>query len=411
MLEKCKVIIYFYLCLLPFTRLLDANIPLSFGGISVINIFYVGLYSFFLLLLCLQMLMENRCRLFKSSLMNWSFIIFGGVVSAKIFMTSSPLTYFVEYQYYLVLILLGFILLNVDLSQRAVSKIFIITAAIIGLLSIYSFCTNQYFNTLTLEQMRAYRLFFYGRHRLSGIFSNPNVAAYYYLVLWMYGLCNKKEIIQWLHKYLYYGFMLLMLGCLFLTFSRSAYIILCMLVGIGMLLGKGSKIKYIFIGIGILIGLGVLSQFIYIFQQKDILENVRLTKWSVGLQFFAEHFLFGTPLEERLSLSLTSTSEWKYTFSDNEYIKIFARFGILGGLPFSLLFGGWLYKGAKELQREEGKAQSILFYGAIVFAVGSFFNNFLEFFPVTVYLLLIITQFREQREWSQGDEKSIVCDG
>lgn len=230
---------------------------------------------------------------------------------------------------------------NVRLDLHLSEKFLIIINFIIIIISLYSFFTGKYFNTVDETTMLNYAWVSTNKSRAMGIFGNPNHAGLYFVLIMCiidsFRIKKRKRFIC------FTNIMLCVLNML--TFSRTSVVIMAIYVLLRTKINSHNNIenrflkvtkrfKYIifsFISL-IFLAIVVINYNVYFFSLKYLLSTTRFERWKIGIDYLFKYPLLGTPYNE--SMIGFSYNFGMLSFSDNFFIEMAAQFGIIVGMFF-----------------------------------------------------------------------------
>ncbi|MFF2890548.1 O-antigen ligase family protein [Paenibacillus sp. NPDC057967] len=380
-----------YIFLLPFTFLIDSILDIRILDISIMNIFSLSFYAVAIAAVVANKNKMEKTKLWPMYLLCFFYLIIGLKI-IELSDVSTTVAWLVKNNYYFVPAVLWMFMAKFNVSIEKIVRTVFISSSIVTLIGIYSFLTSNYFGFVDYTTLLQYSIPGLGKVRLMSIFANPNAAAYYYIAVLIVLLLYIKKLLEKYNSLLVWGIVLLQLSSIILTFSRSAYITLILLVVITVMyyIYKG-KVIWLY-GIIVSSVVGLLLFFVYFnfnelyFFKADITDNSRLEKWGAGLNILRDSPLLGVKLNSEVS-----SGTWLTTFSDNEFLKSFIWFGLLGGGILFLLFFSYLKYSIQSLMRNTNFSNKFFpLFIFILIAIGGFFNNILEFYPNNMYIFIFI---------------------
>jgi|GEM_PF-5037624 len=299
---------------------------------------------------------------------------------------------FGQYKNYFLLLAVIVTVLVYPPDIRGLSVGVVISTALVSLIGYYSFGTSNYFGLTSSIIISVYRVSTHLSRALF-IFSNPNVAAYYFLSIIPFLLYIHSKCTTRLCRRLYLCVMVLSVVSLLLTFSKSA--ILGLLGGVilsSALARLRLREKALLVAAEVLcltVGYAIVSHFYWVFRWQFIFRNIRWEKWAVGWHSFAKYWVLGDPRGTSSDISVVNKFASANTFSDNQFLSLMIQFGLLG-IGLCMLICYLLYTLAK-LSIEAGgilRVALIIYFTSLL--VGLVFNNFLDFHPDSLlcYVLL-----------------------
>jgi hypothetical protein len=394
---------YAYFFILPFTLLVDHILGINVAGISIMNALYLGFYLLGVLWFFLARVISGNLALRGAE---WILIgigsLFYAVLALKLIRVGSideAVGWLIDNQYYVSMLCVVCIASIVRLHFKTLSGIMLVSSSLVGTLGLYSFMTSNYFGLMPYDLQLSYAIPTIGKIRLSAIFNNPNVAAYYFVVMALFSYLFLGKLKAYWSNRIIYGHWLLMGLCILCTFSKSAYIIvftIFLMETLFMLHRRGlqSFMKWGILGLVIVVGVAayISTSNVYMFSKESIVHNPRIAKWLVGYELYRDYPMLGMGLTESFTIDEYKENEaFESTFSDNEFIKSFIWFGAIGGFTLLALFLHLVTLGYAVSKRPPpGANRYCLIFISIALAVGGFFNNIFEIFPFNVYIVMLI---------------------
>lgn len=268
----------------------------------------------------------------------------------------------------------------------------VLSSALMGLHGIYQYITKVPTPAMwvdkDLERSAIYT-------RAFSVVGSPNVLAGYLelsLPIGVYLILNKKDYIK---KAIYGILSILIVGGLFLTFSRGgwiggflslflAFVTISPLLGTIIILAVASLIFIVPV-----LRLRVLSLIDPTYIQKSLESGGRLFRWKYGVTNGFEHPLFGSGLGTFGSSAGQKYGYFSYTSMDSVYINVFAETGFLGIITFILFVSyGFVNYFVKFLNKRK---YLYLFLGASLFAllVHIFVENLFDVWGITLNFWII----------------------
>lgn len=218
-----------------------------------------------------------------------------------------------------------------------------------------------------------------GYFRAMSLFTNPNAFGYYLIFSIPVLISLRKSI----GKLYFYFNLLLFIFALLLTTSRSSIASIVMLIPIYAILyfAKNYQIRKIFLNT---VFLFLLLCFIIILLNLQNLEwlDVRFIKWQSVFNFYdmnLEYIFTGSPFG-------TDLIYMDQYFSDNMYLDIFIKNGLIGLLCFFLALWFIMTKAIHILVKSKKyrNYEVACSYFMLLTLIPLFFSNFLIFFPISV---------------------------
>lgn len=223
--------------------------------------------------------------------------------------------------------------------------------------------------------------------RMFSVFLDPNYAGAFFVLYFLYigDILNKMKSRNW---YLIIIFLLTLIA-VFLTFSRSALLMLIVGSFVYLFLIKRKKL--------ILILLGAIIIFALIFSSKFNIENInlfreasvtaRLDNYSTAIKIIADHPLLGIGFNSYryaketygIKMGWTKAPSHADAGADNSFLFILATTGIIG-------FAAYIYLWIAILK----KASPLVISSAIALFINTFFINSLFYAPLMLWTWIIL---------------------
>ena len=315
---------YIIVAILPYSYLINETIlrNIDIGGLSGVSTF-IGI---FLIFCFFDSLIQSKKYLFRKSIYVY-IVIFGILNLIKIIYSNQSLdrivSWIVANQYYIWIPFFVLSCSNTKLNYKKVVDIVCLNSIIICLISLYSFFTNNYFGLVNNEILLQYDIVGSPYIRMLSLFGSPLVAGTYFAIVLL--LVHSGDF----YKLIKYFLFLLNGICLLLTFSKGALI--------GLILGilyyylfvvkknvKNGIKKAIFLLTMIVGGIYLIENSFYFWDEKEILQNVRITKWIAGIEEIRKHWIIGNDYRMQIS----SINSFEYTLSDNSFLLSLGQYGI-----------------------------------------------------------------------------------
>ena len=294
--------------ILIFISIIDGTVRRSNKYINLI-------FITFIIILLLKILKEGTLYYFT----NWIF-------------ENNNINYIMWYVYFFV-----FSQIYDKVDKNIVFKHLKVFSFIIIIISFYFFITNNYYGMVSYEFMLEFNWVGTNLTRMMSIFSNPNHAGLYFLlmllILDLENIKNKTSILN-INT-------VLLIICNILTFSRTS--IICLMIYLifrnkvyskynstnkqwGKILKRYRYFLYVISGL-LLISIIINNFNIYFFKIKNLLNNTRLERWKIGIDYMNKYILIGTPFSQKIE-GIGNRFE-SLIFSDNLFIEVASRFGII----------------------------------------------------------------------------------
>jgi O-antigen ligase len=388
-----NIIIYLLVFIYPFTLMIDYFLAIKIANISIMNCLYTVFYCYLTLNIFIKMF-KLRFKFSKIFWVNLYLILFFYfILLVKFYEVGSlndVIQWLLDNNYYFSMFVLGIYIYLSNINIKVLVKTVYISSFIVTLIGLYSFFSDNYFGMVDYNVLLNYSIIGTDFTRFMSVFANPNVAAYYYLIILTFLTRNIKTMLQEFNKPLLIIYYIFSITSFVLTFSRSAFFAFLLILSVYILknLIRGNLVKnFLFFSFLTTVVISLFSfniNNIYFFDKNYILNDPRLLKWKAGLEFFWENPMIGTKITTYLSLGT-----WQTTFYDNEFLKSLIRFGVLGFIPLICLFLFYSYN-VMNLMKKQLPLGITALYMNLIFLYGCFFNNFLEFFPVNIYFLIFV---------------------
>lgn len=359
-----RIAVFFFMILVFFIPLSNAVIECSFGSI----------FFCFILRSILRRPAFSDIRLFFSSRINLSLLVFYVCIGLSLFTTplwvKSLTAWFCKWGEGIAL----FYLAQVFLKKKDVIillKILVISGAVVCLDGFYQKITGidfiRGFNLIKTDTFTAIR----------ATFSYYNDFAAFLTVLFFIscGLWKQSNKIL-LNTSLAFLFLCIVINLLF-TYSRGAWI--AFIIGIIFLIIflKNKKIRIILLFSLLIFALGIIcsstlqERFFLAFKRGG--DTGRLEIWRAAILMFRESPLIGKGLGLFMDL-LPKYSKIGYYYAHNCYLQILSETGLGGFLSFLWFLKEIVWQGAKKL-KEHDILFSGLFFALITFLSHSFFDT------------------------------------
>ena len=213
-----------------------------------------------------------------------------------------------------------------------------------------------------------------GKYRAMSVFLNPNSFAYFLVFMFCILLSFNQMSLTYR---IAVGSLLIYL--LFASGSRSAMAATMFVWLISIISRKRSNIRIALV-CGLVVALLLALVSVLSNLTAFINMDVRAEKWLSGLEIYsfnARTLMFGVPT----GIDLNNGKE---SFSDNFYLLVLFRTGIVGFIFFSLLCSFLLFLAIRQIFASVApleKAMSLFILGAMILM---FFSNFLLFTPINM---------------------------
>jgi O-antigen ligase len=236
-------------------------------------------------------------------------------------------------------------------------------------------------------------------YRMFGTFLDPNFAGAFYALFFIFSLTFLRDFLEkenYIKKILFTFISLSALGAVFLTYSRSALVMLFVSLFSFLILVKQKKLLLVFAGVIIL--LIALSPKSFQTEGTNILRvtssQARLKTVDQALSIIKENYVYGVGFNAyRYAQNEKGLNniEWKVTHSgagtDNSFLFAAATTGIVGLFVFILLLLKLLKLGVVNLKKNDYSLALIaVTLGLIVCA---FFINSLFYVLILEWIFLI----------------------
>ncbi len=236
-----------------------------------------------------------------------------------------------------------------------------------------------------------------GRAAWVGIFSNPNEVAYSLVILIPF-LAYLGSAKSWMARLVLLGISLCYVGAIFVTFSRGGLI---GLVAAAAVYTWRKRSVWLRIGVVLTVAAGLILAGEHWSRSEDFsqLDNdvsfqQRIATSRVGIDMFIDHPITGVGLKCSVIAWPLYAPQTLYTrgalVTHNTFVQVFGETGLLGAIPFLLLFGSGLYHARQLALRSHltnaGIAVEVAFWGFIVCGMSG--GYVMTWFP---YILLGIT--------------------
>lgn len=296
--------------------------------------------------------------------------------------TYQPGQFFVAVLYYLRFISLLVFLLTVSLFDLSFKKRIPFLLTVVG----FMFLLLGYIQYFLYPNLR--NLYYAGwdehLYRMFSTFLDPNFAGAFFVIYFMFVLGMVFEKSQ--NKYVYVLLCVLTLVAIFLTYSRSAYIMLGVSLLVFCLLQKQKKILLGFLGLVLLVPLVIFfspkSEGTNLFRTTS--SNARVLAMNQAITIIKDNPIFGVGFnayryaQEKHGFLLPAEREnHAGAGTDNSFLFVFATSGVIG-------FGAYLYFWYAVLKMT--RKNSVIFATVIGLFVNALFINSLFYPPILVYL-------------------------
>ncbi|ENQ3078304.1 O-antigen ligase family protein [Bacillus cereus] len=356
-----------------------------------------GIYFVLYICLFISIIIKMVEKNFRLSSQIWvviySVFLFYLILGVKLMDLASveqAIKFLVDNNYYITGFLLFLYVYISDMRILPMLKTVFASSVIVNIVSLILFFRNNYFGMVDYNTLVNYAIVGTKFSRLMSIFASPNVAGFYYITVIVFLISNITLLKKLYIKPLIYGHILLLTCSLLLTFSRAAYIVGAIIV-LGYLIffirkRVTTKLLLMFVVVVIMpLVLPLIYSKFYFFNKDYILNDPRLYKWVVGVEFFKKSPIIGSSLNTNISYG-----NWGETFSDNQFLKWLIQFGLVGIIPLLILMFNILSLSVKQyFQKNKDYFKVFSFF--TIFFIGCSLNNFMEFFPVNIYLIILAT--------------------
>ncbi|QSO51168.1 O-antigen ligase family protein [Alicyclobacillus curvatus] len=278
-------------------------------------------------------------------------------------------------------------------TMRNIELALSVSTLVVFPLGVFSFFASNYFGLTSPIILRVYQLTA-SHSRAMFLYSNPNVAGYYFLVVFVFLAgtvgdignifkLSRRSVVLW---FSIFGVVL--------TVSKSAILVLFILLTIKIALDGRTKSRRalgLFTAFSVVLVSVVIFKYLesslWVFQSKYILNNIRWEKWLVGLHQLRMYWAIGQPPVPEVTAA-TNIYATTSTFSDNEFIQIVLQFGIVG-ISFLLYSIGWLIRTYVGAQRIRFVQYRMMRDYLLLLVVGCMFNDFINFYPDNIIVAII----------------------
>lgn len=326
---------------MPFSTFINAIIfnDASVFGMSAFNVILLIL----MVLNVLEKVMQRNVVKYPSLLSACFVIVFLALI--KILLQGgigSIFAWLQQYEYYLFVPMMLFILLNMKLPINRFLNAIIVTSIPVLIISIYSFYTSDYFNLVSSQTMEQYAIVGTPFSRMMGTFGSPNVAgSYYAIVLGVMVFANVPAATSCRRKInvIKVGHALCLLACLVLSFSRMAligFVFAMILLFIELSKDSGrTRVSGVLSALALFLGASVFIAWmadsgVYFWASSDFVNNPRLEKWFSFLESYDQWFFFGAPFGFHIISGAT-------TLSDNSFLLLIGSIGFVPALLYFVL--------------------------------------------------------------------------
>ena len=327
--------------LMPFSTVVNGILfnNASLFGVSAFNVILLLVLVFCVLEKVLQPHAAKRLALLSACLV----VVF--VILLKVLLqggAGSFEAWLQQYQYYLFVPLMLFVMFNAKLPADRFLNVIIMMSIPECLVSFYSFFTSDYFGLVSHQTMAQYAIVGTSFSRMMGTFGSPNVAgSYYAIVLAAIILASKVTSSNGARKMspVKIGQAACLLVCLVLTFSRMALIgfVFAMILFAVELSRKSGRMRVSGVLSAFAIALAVIAFIgwmadngMYFWTSGDFVNNPRLEKWADFLASYDQWFILGAPFGSHIVSGTT-------TLSDNSFLLLIGSIGFVPALVYYAL--------------------------------------------------------------------------
>lgn len=388
-----KILFYIFLISFPIAEI--GRFQFS-NGISIT----INDILLFLLIFC-WFIIKLKFRSFKKYYLKKPILIFVSIAFVSLVLNFYNLSvdkFLISFSYllrFVSYVLLYFIVKEFDLNTKNKSSVILLISGFIVVLFGYT----QYFFYPSLRN-----LFYLGwdehLYRMFSSFLDPNFAGAFFTLYFIYTLTFLKSyyLKQNIYKSIFVSILsLFTLIAIYLTYSRSALLMLVVSIITYLFLIK--KSKYIIFTIIILILLAFVSPKSFKTEGTNLLRTVsseaRITSMNNGLIIFGNSPVIGVGFNayryaQNKYLGLNN-SIWQTTHSgagtDNSFIFVLATTGIIGFLAYlNLLYNIFFLS---KLNFKKNKYAIVLFSSLLGLMIGSVFVNSLFYIFILEWVFIL----------------------
>ncbi len=369
--------LYLIAAITPLNQLQQFDIPLFSSVIRVIGA--ITLVSFLI-----HHFVAKKDRLIKTELFfPLAIFVFAYVVGLfRAYDPKSALELLISLTMYFLLYLL---VVNLVKDQKTIKRmllVFIIVATGLALFGIVQYFRGE---TLFPPEMGRFGAFRLGKQRIVrviGVFKNPNAFAYNYVLVipLIVGILLTEK------RRLYQGIIMGLLGlctfCLFITFSRSAFLALWVSILIILYFIKGyQKVIAVASLLGVFVILYIFSpNILHILKYRmsptvhDIGIEQRIELVKGGIDIFLTHPLIGAGIGNSPTILGRYTYDYRHG-PHNNLVAVLVETGLLGFIPFILIFIMFTKKILKAMCKTNNRSSRIILVSILASIWGYFVNG------------------------------------
>lgn len=223
-------------------------------------------------------------------------------------------------------------------------------------------------------------------YRMFSTFLDPNFAGIFFGIFFIYLLSFTKEYVERkdnVRLLLYLSISLITLIAVYLTYSRSAFVML--LIATAVFLALNNKAKYIFLAAGLLVLIIFLAPKSFKTEGTNFLRitssTARINSIEQGIKIFQQSPIFGVGFNAyryaQNKYSNLNNEYWQVTHSgagtDNSFLFILATTGVVGFCSYIYLLFNIFVLSHKNIKKN--KYAAVLFSSLVGLVIGSFFIN------------------------------------
>jgi O-antigen ligase len=369
--------LYLIAVLTPLNQLQQFEFPLFSSVIRVIGL--VTLLSFLAHYLITPEYRFIRTELFPPM----SVFVFAYIVGLyRSYEVNGALTQVLVLSMYFALYLL---VVNLVRDRKTLTRMFVVLTLVASALAVFGilqFFTGKTFFTPGTENFETFGVGGQSVIRVIGLFDNPNAFAYNYVLVipLMIGLLLTQR--KRLHQLTIIALLATCTLCLFLTFSRSAFLALWVSVFIILLFMKSPQKVMIGIGfLGVLTAVYALTPDLFDILHFRMLSasnymgiHQRIDLVKGGIVTFSTHPFIGSGTRNAPIM----LGEYTYNFrhgAHNNLIAVLVETGLLGFIPFCLIFINFTKKILAGISRTVDRNSRILLVAILASIWGYFVNG------------------------------------
>ena len=244
-------------------------------------------------------------------------------------------------------------------------------------------------------------------YRLFSSFLDPNFAGIFLSLVFILNL--SIFVNSWRNKGYYrliYGlFLPLIMLAVFLTYSRSAIVILLISTVVFLVLSNLRKAIIVFVVIMLLVIIASPRAFqtegTNFFREASV--SARLESMQKGIEIFSRNPILGigfnTYRYEQFKLGFLNNKNWQTTHAgagpDNSFLLILSTVGVVGFIAYIYLLYSMFKNSLYSIKKKTNKSASIVFFSSLTGVIASslFINSlFYPFIMVWLWLLAGVTE-------------------